>query len=373
MAFSFLYRNKVFEQNNVELRPILLGGLFKLMNKEVDPNQHMPPVKRDYIKTDIKRQADYFNVPLNFHERHPLSSLKAMRLIIQSPSHLRAQLSARLYQAYWQENLDIDEDELIIKIAQEFSLPFPDEEAKIKLKESTQEAYEKKIFGVPSFIVDGKIYFGADRIHLFQERLGLTLPDCPWKKNSQPINFYFDFASPYSYLAFKELAHSGVNFKAIPVLLGALFKNYEVSSIPMLSAHPNKIAYYYQDMSDWARFRGAQFVFNDYFPLRSVTANRIALLKPECIDAIFKAAWADNKNITDEAILISVLSQSGFDGENLVKRSSQDEIKALLRKNTNDAIAKGVFGVPSFEINGNLVFGQDRFSWIRLQNEILNP
>lgn len=365
MAFSYLHRHNAFSR--LALKPILLGGLFKLMEQEVDPNQSMSSAKKDYVKADIMRQASYFGAPLSFHARHPISSLKAMRLLVSCPNEVREPLTARLYQAYWQENLDIDDDEVIKNIAREFSVVFPDDTAKEKLIKATEEAFNNKVFGVPSFLIDEELFFGADRMILFQEQLKIVLPDCPWTPGGEAIDFYFDFSSPYSYLAFKEVAKSGARFNFVPVLLGALFRERGINSIPMLSAHPHKAAYFYKDMNDWARYRGVEFIFNEHFPVRSVTALRISLLEPRAIEAIFDAAWAHNKNIGDDMSLVSILDDAGFCGEELLKKSQHEDVKEHLKTNTNQALFRGVFGVPTFEINGHLVFGQDRFSWIRLQ------
>lgn len=371
MAFSYLHRQNAF-RDGLKLKPILLGGLFKLMEQEVDPNQSMSLAKKDYLKTDIMRQASYFGAHLSFHARHPLSSLKAMRLLVSCPDEVREPLTARLYQAYWQENLDIDNEQVIEKIAREFSVGLPNEKAKEQLIRATKDAFENKVFGVPSFIIDDELFFGADRMILFQDRLSISLPDCPWKPSTERINFYFDFSSPYSYLAFKEVAKCEANFNFIPVLLGALFRERGINSIPMLSAHPHKAAYYYKDMQDWARFREAEFIFNEHFPVRTVTALRISLLEPRVNEAIFDAVWARNKNIGDDRILVSILNDAGFFGEELLNKSQNEDVKERLKTNTNQALLRGVFGVPTFDSNGQLVFGQDRFSWIRLQRKGLN-
>ncbi len=366
MTFSFLRRHEVFRKEGITLKPILLGGLFNLMEQPSNPNQFFPAVKSDYIKADIKRQADYFGVPLSFHERHPVSSLKAMRLLMSCPEETREALTARLYQAYWQENQDIDSDGIIGLIATEYSLPMPNSSAKTALIEATNEAFARKVFGVPSFFIDDRIYFGGDRLCLIKDCLHLELPDCPWKPGKEKIDFYFDFASPYSYLAYKEVIKSKANFNFLPVLLGVIFRERNVTNIPMLSAHPHKAAYYLQDMKDWANYRQVDFVFNDHFPLRSVTANRIYFIEPATGEAMFDAAWAQNLDIGDDTVLISVLNRAGFGGEKLIEQAQNQAVKDQLKAATTQALERGVFGVPTFQVNDHLVFGQDRFSWIKM-------
>lgn len=371
MAFSYLHRHDVFKKAELSLKPILLGGLFKLMEQPSNPNLLMSDAKSSYFKKDIAYQADYFGAPLSFHPRHPVSTVKAMRMLAACNPERREALTARLYRAYWQENLAIDDDEVLTTIAKESSCEFHSDEGKDLLIAATSEAFDKKIFGVPSFYINGRIYFGGDRMALFAKELGVELPDTPWT-NNKVIDFYFDVASPYSYLAFKEVINvpTTINFK--PVLLGAIFKERQITSIPMLSAHPHKAAYYLQDMHDWAVARNTNFFFNDHFPLRSVTANRVAILEPKTMEIIFDAAWRDNLNISDEEVLSSVLDRACFKGKELIENSQNEEIKAQLKNNTAQAIERGVFGVPTFQVDDRLVFGQDRFPSMRMHLAGLN-
>lgn len=373
MAFSYLKRADTFKRQGIELRPILLGGLFKLQNREPNPNQSMPAVKSAYIRTDIMRQASYFSVPLKFHPRHPVSTVMAMRLIHACDPKQREALSARLYQAYWVDNADIDDPEVIDAIAHEFGMGDYGsyyEESKTSLMEATEQAYHQKVFGVPTIALNHRLYFGADRLVLLENELGIKLPDKAWPKHKDPFDFYFDFSSPYSYLAWKEIKKAqmaSVQVHCKPVLLGAIFKEIGMANIPMLNAHPNKTAYYVQDMKDWAEYRRVPFKFNSQFPLRTVTPLRVALIDNNTIDAIFEAAWALDEDVGDKNVLLSVLNRAGFDGKTLLERTEDDGIKDQLKANTAQAVSRGIFGVPAFFINGQLVFGQDRFSWIRLQ------
>ncbi len=371
MAFSFLHRHDVFNKKALALKPILLGGLFKLMEQPTNPNLSMSAAKSAYLKKDIQRQAAYFGAPLNFPASHPQSTLKAMRMLIAAPLEIRESLTARLYQAYWQEGLAIEDDKVLSSIAKEFSCEMAPEHGKELLIEATAEAFDKKIFGVPSFFINERVYFGGDRMALFARDLGLLLPDCPWTKN-KALDFYFDFSSPYSYLAFKEVIKEKPNINFIPILLGAIFKERQVHDIPMLSAHPHKAAYYLKDMKDWANYRGINFCFNDRFPLRSVMANRVFILEPKAGEAMFDAAWRDNLDIGDESILCRVLDGAGFNGKVLIENSQNDGVKAQLRNNTAQAIERGVFGVPTFQVDDHLVFGQDRFPSLRMHLAGLN-
>lgn len=371
MAFSFLRTSENFRTTGMELKPILLGGLFKYLKTSTDPNKVMAKVKADYVRADIVRQAQYFGVPLRFHPRHPVSTLGAMRLLHACDQAQRESMSDVLYRAYWQDNLDIDDDLVLQKIAKDFGIGGPEsyhEHAKQRLIDATKEAFDNKVFGVPTIALNDRLYFGGDRLQLIAEELGLKLPDAQWQASDEPIDFYFDFSSPYSYLAWVEIKKAqsfGVKVNFIPVLLGAIFKEIGTLDIPMLNAHPFKTAYYFQDMVDWAGYRSAPFFFNSHFPLRSVMPLRIALINQGAIEPIFRAAWACDQDIGDKAVLISILNQAGIDGETLVRQSEDERIKDQLKTNTACAVGRGVFGVPTFYVKGEKIFGQDRFSWIR--------
>ncbi len=150
MAFSFLKNCDAFKRNEIQLKPILLGGLFKHLEADHNPNKTLGPIKSGYIKTDIKRQAAFFSAPLSFHPRHPVSTVKAMRLIHAGSVAEREALTARLYEAYWQENAcSIDNDDVLKSLAEGFSVDhyaINGEQAKQDLILETQEAFEKKVF-----------------------------------------------------------------------------------------------------------------------------------------------------------------------------------------------------------------------------------
>ena len=184
------------------------------------------------------------------------------------------------------------------------------------------------------------------------------------------VDFYFDFTSPYSYLAYLEVEKAlqvGVNINFKPLLLGALFQELGQQGVPMFKAHPHKAAYYLQDMQDWAQARNASFIFNSNFPLKTVNALRVALIEPKTVGPIFQAAWAENYNIGDDEILEKILSKAGFLGAGLLAETKNISIKEQLKTQTSKALSRGVFGVPFFGFNNELIFGQDRFGWLKYE------
>jgi len=114
-------------------------------------------------------------------------------------------------------------------------------------------------------------------------------------------------------------------------------------------------------MQDWKSWWKVVLNWPTQFPIRTVTPLRVAIAEPRVISVLYKAAWALDKNIGDDAILKEVLNDAGFNGEGLLKKAQEDQIKNKLKENNNRALAEGVCGVPSFQIDGgDVIWGQDR-------------
>jgi 2-hydroxychromene-2-carboxylate isomerase len=97
-----------------------------------------------------------------------------------------------------------------------------------------------------------------------------------------------------------------------------------------------------------------------------VTSLRVALVDPAVTPYVYRAAWANNKNISDDVVLKEVLAAAGFDAQILLEKAGALEIKDKLRENTNRALKLGVFGVPTFCVNNDkIVWGQDRLSTVK--------
>lgn len=131
----------------------------------------------------------------------------------------------------------------------------------------------------------------------------------------------------------------------------------------MLAISESKRAYGAKDMLEWTQWWGVDFVFNSVFPLRTVLPLRVHLLEPKTFHLFFQAGWVRNANIGDPKTVIKILNEAGFPGEDLVRRADGEEVKEKLKSNTLRAKEEGVFGVPTFQINGrDLVWGQDKLN-----------
>ena len=192
--------------------------------------------------------------------------------------------------------------------------------------------------------------------------------------NAKTVEFFFDFGSPTSYLAYTQLpriaAETGAQLRLRPMLLGGVFKatgNASPVSVPA------KGRWMGSDMPLWAKRYGVPFAFNPAFPINTLSLMRgaagLQLRQPERLgaycDAIYSALWQHQKNLGDAAVLAATLAAAGFDAEAFVALVADPEVKAALVATTEEAVARGVFGAPSCFVGDQLFFGQDRLDFVR--------
>ncbi|WEW98964.1 2-hydroxychromene-2-carboxylate isomerase [Pseudomonas nitroreducens] len=191
---------------------------------------------------------------------------------------------------------------------------------------------------------------------------------------SKSVEFYFDFGSPTSYLAYTQLpgicAESGAELVYRPVLLGGVFQATGNAS-PI--AVPAKGRYTLIDMTRFARRYGVPMKMNPHFPINTLTLMRAAtgvqLRQPERFEAllacVFKGMWVDALNLGDPAVLGQLLAEAGFDPQALLALTAEQEVKDALKANTEAAIKRGMFGAPTFFVGNEMFFGQDRLDFVR--------
>jgi len=191
---------------------------------------------------------------------------------------------------------------------------------------------------------------------------------------SKTIEFYFDFGSPTSYLAWTQLprlaaqAHAELVWR--PMLLGGVFKATGNASP---AAVPAKARWMNEDMARWARRYGVPFSFNPHFPINTLTLMRGAVglqsRRPgdfaRYVDVAYRAMWEAPRNLGDPTVLDEVLAGAGFDVAAFQALVADPEVKAALVENTEQAVARGVFGAPTIFVGGTMFFGQDRLDAVR--------
>lgn len=193
-----------------------------------------------------------------------------------------------------------------------------------------------------------------------------------WGTMTQPIEFYFDIASPPSYLAhmrLKRIAEAGdADIVYRPMLLGGIFK---ISGNAGPIAVPVKRRYMMEvDLPRNAERFSVALNFHPDAPFNSLALMRGALVAEEegCLvpyaDACFQAMWAEAANLAEEATVAEVLQAAGFDAARYIERLRAAEIKQRLIDRTAAAAARGVFGAPTFFLGDEMFFGQDRLDQV---------
>ncbi|HUD25818.1 MAG TPA: 2-hydroxychromene-2-carboxylate isomerase [Burkholderiaceae bacterium] len=188
-----------------------------------------------------------------------------------------------------------------------------------------------------------------------------------------PIEFYFDFSSPYSYLASEQIEPLAARFGRCvdykPTLLGATFK---ISGLRPLVEVPLKGDYSRRDFQRSARFSGVPFVLPDPFPISTVSVARAYLWLADTeserarafVHAAFRAYFAQGRNISEPAVLGDVLREVGSDPAQALAAIQQPHIKDRLRAQVDASLARGVFGAPFIVVDGEPFWGHDRLPQI---------
>ena len=191
---------------------------------------------------------------------------------------------------------------------------------------------------------------------------------------SRTVEFLFDVGSPAAYLAFKRLPaiceQLGATLDWRPMLLGGVFQatgNQSPVNIPA------KGSYLFTDLQRFARRHGIEFRQNPHFPINTLTLMRIAtglqMREPQrlvaFVGAVYRAIWVDQRNMNDGAVVASVVREAGFDPEALLALASDPAVKEQLKAQTQEAVARGVFGAPTFFVGDAMFFGQDRLDFVK--------
>ena len=186
----------------------------------------------------------------------------------------------------------------------------------------------------------------------------------------KPFDFYFDFVSPYSFLAHKEIRKienkMGIKIRYKPVLLGGLHNLHGIKAPAFI---PAKAKHMIRDCKLIAERNNVSFKFNSYFPIKSLNLMRGVLVAEEdniknyFIDNIFNTVWQDGLNMNDDAVIQKVLKNLNINSQTFLLRTTSSLIKDSLRKKTSDAYEKGIFGAPTFVSNNKIFWGQDRIEF----------
>ena len=186
---------------------------------------------------------------------------------------------------------------------------------------------------------------------------------------TKSIDFYFDFISPYSYLAHEQIKNikkeKDIIFNYKPILVGALHK---LQNITAPAFNKPKLKHMINDCDLIAKKNTFDFIWNSKFPINSLNIMRGYLfvntdLKDLYLDKIFDAYWKDNLDTSIDKILESVLKKSNIDLDLFFAGIKDYKIKDELKNVIQEAYDKEIFGAPTFAINNKIFWGQDRLEF----------
>ena len=193
---------------------------------------------------------------------------------------------------------------------------------------------------------------------------------------TKTLEFIFDFGSPNAYYTWKVLPgvlqRTGARLNLVPVLLGGLFK-LTGNQPPMVAfgGVKGKLAYEQLESQRFMKKHGIHaFRFNPHFPvntlliMRGLIAARRLGVADAYIEAILKAMWEDGKKADDPAVVAEVLNAAGLDAPALLTATQDPEVKAELAANTEAAAARGAFGIPTFFVGHEMLFGKERLGQV---------
>jgi 2-hydroxychromene-2-carboxylate isomerase len=386
-------------------RPMLLGGVFNAIGHA--PMAQMGPAKARHNRLDMHRWAERWDVPLVMPAAHPMRTVRAMRALLATPESRWPAVIHGFYRAYWHRGEDIAAVETVAAVlagagldqaAVARALAANDDPAiKDELRRRTDEAVQRGVFGVPASFVhvddldQPVMFWGQDRLHMIEAMLAGWRPGLPGPAGrdrlpARPapappaspctLHFWYDFSSPFAYLASTQIeaiaARTGARLVWQPMLLGALFKEIATPNVPLFDMPESKRAYTYRDLDHWASYWGVPFRFASRFPMRTVTALRLALLAGDRIaelsQALFHALWVEDADLDDLHTLSEILRRQGYDADDMLSRAQETTVKHALISQTGRAVAAGVYGAPTVivehERGGRLFWGQDRLGLV---------
>jgi len=189
---------------------------------------------------------------------------------------------------------------------------------------------------------------------------------------TKKVEFLFDFGSPNAYLSWKVVPEiekrTGTTFQYVPVLLGGIFKaTNNVSPVIANQGIRNKNEYQFLEIERFVKKHGlTKFRFNPHFPVNTLQIMRGAIaaemenILPKYMDAVMAAMWEYGKKMDEADIIKAVLDAAGIDGAHILARAGEADVKAKLVANTEEAVNRGAFGIPTFYVDGDIYFGKDR-------------
>jgi 2-hydroxychromene-2-carboxylate isomerase len=184
--------------------------------------------------------------------------------------------------------------------------------------------------------------------------------------------FLFDFGSPNAYLSHEAIPaiekRTGVKFVYVPILLGGIFKaTNNKSPAETLAGVKNKREFHAVETERFLRrFHVKPYVWNPHFPVNTLNLMRAAIAADlegvfdRYVEAAFHHMWREPKKMDDPEVAMTAIASSGLDAQKLFARAQEPEVKARLIKTTEEAVARGAFGSPTFFVGKEMFFGKEQ-------------
>ena len=198
---------------------------------------------------------------------------------------------------------------------------------------------------------------------------------------SKTVDFIFDFACPTAYMTHTAIAgikqRTGASFNASPCLLGGIFKSTG-NQAPFVTFANVQGKQEYNKLENerfLAKHNQTAYKKNPHFPMSTVALMRGLIVAEEggfkgpYTEAVLKAMWEDGENMADNDVAIRVLTAAGLEGAAIFEKTQDPDIKAKLIANTDAAVARGVFGIPTFFVGEEMFFGKERLG--QVEEEIM--
>ncbi len=189
------------------------------------------------------------------------------------------------------------------------------------------------------------------------------------------VDFIFDFASPNAYLSHQVIPgieeRTGAKFNYVPCLLGGIFKATG-NQAPMLAfaGIKGKLEYDRVEIERFIKRHNIAFTMNPHFPVNTLLIARAAVAADmegqlaDYVETVFNHMWREPKKMDDPEVVVAALNESGFDGQGLVEKTQDPAVKAKLVENTEKAVERGAFGIPTFYVGDEMFYGKDRLDQV---------
>ncbi len=365
-------------------RPMLLGGVFRAVGTAQNLSVTLGPAKARHNLLDMRRHAALWQVPFEMPAGHPYRTVTALRALLAAGEPFMP-LAHRFYQAYWVHGADLGDEAVVARVLRDAGhdadavlARAASDAVKDDLRRRTDEAIALGLFGAPGCVVDGRLYWGQDRLDEVERALGgapAALPSAAaWDGPTAPVDLWFDYSSPFSALGvLRAPALLGAALRYRPMLLGGLFRAIGQVDVPLQTMNAPRRRWVAEDLARQAAAIGFPLRWPSRFPFNTTLPLRVTLLSGagdspagvRLIERLYHAAWAQDLDVSSPDVVRALCDEVGLDGATLVEAAGAPEAKAALRAATDEAVAAGVFGAPTYVVRPpagapQLFWGADR-------------